>query len=185
MPIDSADSTRPKSDMAADLGQKVLRWFAQIGAAVIEPTKYFLRTRYPASDGGRAENTLEEAGAITVATESAVANLTTTKSTVPGTAGVKVDTDAQIDRAASTLLDQAEIQRRRDLVRMLFNDFWSGAYEKPAAFVERLDQAEDYVNERLAETGEVWQLDAKTRVALGLPPRSHSPNNGKNGAARG
>ena len=65
----------------------VLRWFAQIGAAVIEPTRSFLRTRYPASDGGRAENTLEEAGAIAVATESAVANLKTTKSTVPGTAG--------------------------------------------------------------------------------------------------
>jgi hypothetical protein len=58
----------------------------------------------------------------------------------------------------------------------LFNDFWSGAYEKPAAFAERLDQAKDYVNERLAEAGEFWQLDTKTRVMLGLPPRSHSPN---------
>jgi hypothetical protein len=128
-------------------------------------------------DGERAESALEEAGAIAAATENVVANLTTTKSfTVPCTAGVKVDTDAQIDSAASTVLDQEEIQRRRDLVRMLFNDFWSGAYEKPAAFVERLDQAEDYVNERLAATGEFWQLDAKTRVTLGLPPRSHSPN---------
>jgi hypothetical protein len=186
MPIDSADSTRLKSDTASDMGEKVLRWFAQISAAVIKPTKYFLRTRYPASDGERAESALEEAGAIAAATENVVANLTTTKSfTVPCTAGVKVDTDAQIDSAASTVLDQEEIQRRRDLVRMLFNDFWSGAYEKPAAFVERLDQAEDYVNERLAATGEFWQLDAKTRVTLGLPPRSHSPNNGKNRAARG
>jgi len=40
----------------------------------------------------------------------------------------------------------------------------------PAAFVERLDQAEDYLNERLAASGEIWQLDAKTRVMLGLPP---------------
>ena len=59
------------------------------------------------------------------------------------------------------------------MVRTLFNDFWSGAYEKPTTFVERLDQAEDYVNERLAETGELWQLDATTRGTLGLPPRAN------------
>jgi len=33
------------------------------------------------------------------------------------------------------------------------------------------------VNERLAAGGEFWQLDAKTRVMLGLPPRSKSPKN--------
>jgi hypothetical protein len=161
-----------------------LRWFAQIGAAVIKPIKYFLRTRYSASDEKRVESTLEEAGAIAAATENAI--LTTTKSfTVPVNAEVKVDTDTQIDSAASTVPHQEEIQRRRDLVRTLFNDFWSGAYEKPAAFVERLDQAEDYVNERLTACGEFWRLDAKTRVMLGLPPRAKPPDNGKNGAARG
>jgi hypothetical protein len=180
MTIESADSTKLKSDMATDMGEKVLRWFAQIGAAVIKRTRYFLRTSYPASDEKRAESALEEAGAIATATENVVANLTTTTSfTVPAAAGVKVDTDAQTDSAASTVLEQEEIQRRRNLVRTLFNDFWSGAYEKPASFVERLDEAEDYVNERLAETGEFWQLDAKTRVTLGLPPRSHPSNNGK------
>ena len=184
MPIDSADSTRLKSDTATDIGEKVLRWFAQIGAAVIKPTKYFLRTEYPASDEKRAESTLEEAGAIAAATEDAV--LTTTKSfTVPVTAEVKVDTDAQIDSAASTVPDQEEIQRRRDLVRTLFNDFWSEAHDKPTAFVQRLDQAEDYVNGRLTACGEFWRLDTNTRVMLGLPPRANSPNNGKNGAARG
>jgi hypothetical protein len=53
-----------------------------------------------------------------------------------------------------------------------FNDFWSGTHDKPAAFAERLDQAEDYLNERLTANGEVWRLDAKTRIMLGLPPRS-------------
>ena len=184
MPIDSADSTKLKSDTATDIGEKVLRWFAQIGAAVIKPTKYFLRAKYPASDEKRVESTLEEAGAVAAATETAV--LTTTKSfTVPDTAEVKVDTDAQIDSAASTVPDQEEIQRRRDLVRTLFNVFWSEAHDKPAAFVERLDQAEDYVNERLTACGEFWQLDAKTRAMLGLPPRSNSPNNGKNRATIG
>src|SRR5262249_55449043 len=80
-------------------------------------------------------------------------------------------------------LDEQEIERRRNVVRTFFNDFWNGAYEKPAAFGERLDRAEDYVNERLAEIGEFWQLDARMRVTLGLPPRSHSPNDGNNRAA--
>jgi hypothetical protein len=175
MPIDSADSTRLKSDTATDIGGKVLRWFAQIGAAVIKPIRYFLRTRYSASDEKRAESTLEKAGAIAAATENAV--LTTTKSfTVPVNAEAKVATDTQINSPASTIPDQDEIQRRRDLVRMLFNDFWSGTYEKPAAFVERLNQAEDYLNERLTANGEVWRLDATTRAMLGLPPRSSSPD---------
>ena len=184
MPNDSADSTRLKSDTATDIGEKVLRWFARIGAAVTKPTRYFLRTSYPASDEKHAESPLEEAGAVAATTETAV--LTTTKSfTVPDTAEVKARTDAQIDSAASTVPDQEEIQRRRDLVRTLFNDFWSEAHDKPTAFVERLNQAEDYVNERLTACGEFWRLDTNTRVMLGLPPRSNSPNNGKNGAARG
>jgi hypothetical protein len=70
-------------------------------------------------------------------------------------------------------------------VRTSFNDFWSGPYEKPAAFVDRLDQAEDYVNGRLTACGEFWRLDTNTRVMLGLPPRANSPNNGKNRAALG
>ena len=36
MPIDKADLTRLKSDTATDMGERVLRWFAQIGAAVIK-----------------------------------------------------------------------------------------------------------------------------------------------------
>jgi len=179
-----AESSRPKRGTKSGVLEKFLRSFAEIGAAVIKPTKYFLRAKYPASDEKRVESTLEEVGAVAAATETAV--LTTTKSfTVPDTAEVKVDTDAQIDSAASTVPDQEEIQRRRDLVRTLFNVFWSEAHDKPAAFVERLDQAEDYVNERLTACGEFWQLDGKTRAMLGLPPRSNSPNNGKNRATLG
>jgi hypothetical protein len=175
MPIDSADTTRLKSDTATDIGEKVLRWFAQIGAVVIKPIKYFLRTRYPASDDKRAQSTLEEAGTIAAAIENAA--FTATKSfTIAVNAEVKVDAEGQIDSAASTVPDQEEIQRRRDLVRTLFNDFWSEAHDKPAAFVERLDQAEDYVNERLTACGEFWRLDTNTRVMLGLPPRANSPS---------
>ena len=180
MPIDSAKSARLRSVMS----EKVLRWFAQIGEAVSKWTNYFLRTRYPVSDEERAQSASEEAGAIAAATENVVANLTTTRFfTVPVTAGAKVDTDTPIDSPAASVIDQEEIQRRRDLVRSLFNDFWSGAHEKPAAFLERLDQAEDYVNERLAEIGEFWQLDANTRVMLGLPPRKCNPKSTQNSSS--
>jgi hypothetical protein len=40
-----------------------------------------------------------------------------------------------------------------------------------AAHHGRLDQAEDYVNERLTACGEYWQLDAETRLMLGLPTK--------------
>src|SRR6266478_5022156 len=56
----------------------------------------------------------------------------------------------------------------------MFNDFWSGCDDKPAAFVDRLDQAEPYLNEQLTACGEFWQLDANTRKMLSLPPRSNS-----------
>jgi hypothetical protein len=120
----------------------------------------------------RAENT----GAKPTTAESFAAPLTT---------GGSAERDSGIKGLAPCIPDKQEIERRRDWVRTLFNDFWSGAHDKPVAFLERLDQAEDYVNERLMACGEFWQLDAKTRVALGLSPRSHSSNNGKDRAARG
>jgi len=76
-------------------------------------------------------------------------------------------------------IEQQEIERRRHLVRLFFNDFWDGAADKPAAFVTRLDQAEHYLNERLAANGELWRVDAKTRLVLGLPPRASSALSGK------
>ena len=166
-----SNSTGLNSVMATDTSEKVWRWFAQIAAAAVKSTTYFLPASHPVSDGERAQSALEEAGAIAAATENVAANLTTTKSFTVS-AGLKVDTVTAIDNAAATVLDQDEIRRRRDLVRMLFNDFWSGAHDKPAAFAERLDQAEDYVNERLSACGEFWQLDAATRLMLGLPTKS-------------
>jgi len=181
VPADPAESNTPKPGISIGVLDKFLRWFAEIGRTVNTVTKHFLRPRHPASQftaEQRAEDGAEEAGAVATATENAIGNPTTAKSlTVPVTADAKVGPDAPI------ALDQEEIQRRRNLVRVLFNDFWNGAYEKPVAFVDRLDQAEDYLNECLAASGEFWRLDAKTRVMLGLPPRSNSFDNGKNHAA--
>jgi hypothetical protein len=80
----------------------------------------------------------------------------------------------RVDSVGQAIPDAQEIDRRRSLVRTLFNDFWSEADDKPGAFVQRLDLAEDYLNDRLAANGEFWRLDANTRAMLGLPARSSS-----------
>jgi hypothetical protein len=84
--------------------------------------------------------------------------------------------DAGISPIADNELGHQEIERRRNLVRALFNDFWSGEDQKPASFAARLDRAEDYLNERLAANGETWRLDTETRAMLSLPSRSSAPN---------
>jgi hypothetical protein len=66
--------------------------------------------------------------------------------------------------------NKQEIEHRREIVRHLFNDFWASTDDKPRTFAERLNRAEDHINERLAARGERWQLDATTRKQLGLPP---------------
>jgi hypothetical protein len=105
-----------------------------------------------ASDG--AENpTLGDAGILTEP-EINVANV-----------AAEVRTDA-------TPPDQQERERRRDLIRQLFNDFWTGGDEKPATFAKRLDAAEPYINIRLAACDADWRLDAATRQQLGLPVSS-------------
>jgi hypothetical protein len=70
------------------------------------------------------------------------------------------------------LPDEQEIQRRRSVVREFFADFWNGTSDKPTTFAERLNAAEGYINERLADRGEEWRLDAATRKQLGLPASS-------------
>ena len=176
LPVD-AESSRSKSEAAREMAESILRWFAAIRAAVAKSTKYILRSRNPASTVKLVKSDGGQAGTVAKAYEEAIA--TTNKSfTTPITA------DAKLDPVAAIALNQMEIQRRRDLVRRLFNDFWSGAHEKPAAFSERLDQAEDYLNERLAANGEIWQLDITTRAMLGLPARLNPRDNEKNSAVR-
>jgi hypothetical protein len=170
--VDPAQSSRRKLGITRGVVEPILRWLAGVVAAVIQPIRYFSRLTQSSDVTAerRADGVVEGAQAVVTATADAIARPTTVKSfTAPVTTDVMVDPD--VNRAAHIVLDDQEIQRRRDLVRMLFNDFWSAAYEKPAGFVERLDQAEDYVNARLAANGEAWRLDSKTRVMLGLPPR--------------
>jgi hypothetical protein len=113
---------------------------------------------------------------VAVATTEVVAEPTTEVAANPTTEvianpTIEIRPESQIKSAIPIAIDEAEIQRRRNLVRTFFNDFWTGAYEKPSGFLERLDQAEDYVNDRLTANGEAWRLDSKTRAMLGLPSR--------------
>jgi hypothetical protein len=91
----------------------------------------------------------------------------------PGADSIAVRPESQISIKTGTSPNQQEIERRREIVRHFFNDFWRPTDDKPNTFAERLNRAEDHINERLAARGERWQLDAMTRKQLGLPsPRT-------------
>jgi hypothetical protein len=160
--LEQSSRSKPLTTEAAVAN--ILRWFAEIRSAARRLTKHVLRLRHPASAERLVESGDEAAGAV---------------ATTPVSTDVDVGPGAAINPVADTALEQQEIERRRNLVRNLFNDFWSEVYEKPATFAERLDRAEDYLNQRLAASGEFWRLDANTRVTLGLPPRSNSSNEGR------
>jgi hypothetical protein len=84
--------------------------------------------------------------------------------------GLESAPDGIAIRPESQNCTRQELERRRKIVRQFFNDFWRSADDKPVTFAERLNQAESYINERLAARGEAWQLDPATRKQLGLPP---------------
>lgn len=171
-----AQSSERKPGITRAVVETALHWFRGIWS------KYFLQQKRPASvltTEKRAESVAEQARAITIATENAAAKPTAKSFAEPAIADAKVSSDAQISPIVELVPDQQEIQRRRDLVRTLFNDFWSGSDDKPAGFADRLNQAENYINERLTACGEFWQLNAKTRAMLSLPPGSKPPNKGK------
>jgi hypothetical protein len=89
---------------------------------------------------------------------------------VPGADGIAAGDESQIGVTAEASPNQQEIERRREIVRQFFNDFWVSAEDKPRTFAERLNRAEGHINERLAARGETWQLDAASRKQLGVPP---------------
>ena len=136
--------------------ENILRWFARIGEA-LKPSAHFWRSRQRALDIAAetlAESAAEEVGAIVLGPR--VPQPTRAPLSVPLVTADAI-CQAQVKRVISIQPDQQEIQRRRQLVRALFNYFWSGCDEKPGTFADRLDQAESYLNKRLAACGECWQ----------------------------
>ena len=88
----------------------------------------------------------------------------------PRADSVAVGDESQIGTTSEASPNQQEIARRREIVRQFFNDYWMSTDDKPRTFAERLNRAEDHINERLAARGERWRLDAASRKQLGLPP---------------
>ena len=88
----------------------------------------------------------------------------------PGADSIALQLESQISITCEASPNQQEIERRREIVRQFFNDFWMSTDDKPRTFAERLNRAEDHINEQLAAREERWQLDAATRKQLGLPP---------------
>jgi hypothetical protein len=199
MAVDQVESSRPKRRTARDLAGSVLRWCAAIQYALITVRQCLFRSKDLASDVKPADGGVRQLASVAdailhakaptnpasasdvpadggVRQFSSVADANLHAKAPTNTASVTSFADAKVDLVTRTALDQEEeIQRRRNLVRILFNEYWSGAQEKPAAFSERLDQAEEYLNNRLAADGEIWRLDASTRAMLGLPARSSNP----------
>ena len=155
MIVEVAQSSRSQPVTSRSVST-VLRLFVEIGAAI----KAFFRASHPASAGSCTENAAVETEVVATAQ-------------IPAPTEVKADAGGPV---AHNELDEQEIERRRTLVRTLFNDFWRGEDQKPALFTARLDQAEAHLNERLAANRETWRLDAETRAMLSLPPRSSSPD---------
>jgi hypothetical protein len=163
-----------------DRAREATQWVAGIFSTLRKPTGSLLRPKHPAMDiaaGTRAGNAPVEADATgaedVIATSTAATAIAATVF-----ADVRIDQDAPVSGVALTVPDEDEIKRRRELIRSLFNDYWSGRDDKPAAFVDRLNEAEVYLNERLMAGGELWELDGVSRKMLGLPAGSKSRGNG-------
>src|SRR5262249_24759807 len=151
---------------ARDLAGNIRRWFNAIHPPLIRATRHLFRSRDFAPDVSSDAKPGAQQETVVV---DAIHNVNAAPEPVVSVLRVP---DAKLDLVTPITPDQEEVERRRNLVRTLFNGYWSGVLDKPAAFSERLDQAEEYLNERLAEDGENWRVDAHTRVMLGLPPRS-------------
>jgi hypothetical protein len=140
---------------------RLLRWLIWIFSASKKP-----EVRGAPASSSSADNTHVE-------------EIPTARTTIGSVQGAN-DNVSQVEAAitvAAATPNQEEIRRRRDVIRTLFNDFWKDRHDKPQSFSDRLNEAEAYLNERLAASGECWQLDAGTRQLLGLPTRSSLPGN--------
>jgi len=81
--------------------------------------------------------------------------------------------ECEIEASPAEQIESPPVERddasRRKLIRQFFNEYWNGIEDKPPSFAERLEIAERYINEQLADRDVGWRLDAVTRKQLGLP----------------
>jgi hypothetical protein len=151
----------------------MFRWIAWIAAAFKRRPEDPSPRESPAADfkaQAHVEGEPERSISAGTVPEGAGSKPTATAAIITAVAPeTRVGPDPQVNSGSAIPPGQQEIQRRRELVRILFNDFWSDRDDKPAAFVDRLNEAETYLNERLTACGEFWQLNPETRKVLGLP----------------
>jgi hypothetical protein len=126
--VDPAQSSGRKLGTTSGVMETVLRWLAEIVAAVIQPFRYFSRPTYPASSDVTAEKgsegVVEGTQAVVTATEDAVARSTTVKSF---SASVTADPVREIDGSHRAAANQspdfshaaADITRASDDARAL------------------------------------------------------------------
>src|SRR4029077_19129848 len=114
MSAEIAQSSRSKP-VTTGVVETVLRSFVEIGAVI----KSFISASHLASAETCSESPRVEIEAVATAK-------------IPAAAEVKAD--AAVSPFVHNELDAQEIERRRALVRMLFNDFWRGEDQKPASF---------------------------------------------------
>jgi hypothetical protein len=141
--VDPVQSSGRKLGITRGVLEPVLRWLAEIVAAVIQPFGYFSRPTYPASSDVTAEkdsgDVVEGTQAVVTATEDAVARPTTVKSF---TASVTADPVREIDGSHRVAANQspdfshvaADITRASDDARAL------GAAIENACLVARARQ---------------------------------------------
>jgi hypothetical protein len=118
--------------------ENILRWFAEISAALRTQIAYFSRPRLPASD--IVEETPSDGAAGETGANASAADAAIVAPNVQDTfiaADAKIGQEALISRVAAPPTDDREIQRRRALIRTLFNNFWSEREDKPATFVDQ------------------------------------------------
>ena len=84
----------------------------------------------------------------------------------PGADSIAVRPEGhQIGITSEASPNKQEIERRREIVRQFFNDFWVSAEDKPGTFAERLNRAEGHINERLAARAKHLSAAALSRPA--------------------
>jgi len=78
-------------------------------------------------------------------------------------AAVQPESQLSIKTGASP--NRQEIERRREIVRQFFNDFWVSDKDNLGIFAERLNRAEGHINERLAARAKHLSAAALSRPA--------------------
>jgi hypothetical protein len=93
-------------------------------------------------------------------------NSMATEDLAPGVDGVAVRPESQISIKPEASPNKQEIERRREIVRHFFNDFWMSTDDKPRTFAERLNRAEDHINDDWLRAERVGSLTPQLANSL-------------------